>query len=272
MSCCGSIDLCSNRVVWCVSGGAFSEQCTFHSANDYRVAAWTVTPVDPPCVSFDEHVSTVYLDLSGDMLGNRAITFVEHIYGNDASNQPIHESTKTDIKNWTFVDSSFAATLRWTGDGSSNRVRIRMDENALVRVQKPHNDAACDNIQIVCDTSAVGVDTLGIDSSSPDVVIASFDYAKKFNSSSQSSILVGQNTSSHVLSINDASFTASIHNMTDHSMITDTSSLREQINALISEGEFVGFSMGNTSLRCNASLSEVDISFEKVLAMYFIFF
>jgi hypothetical protein len=256
-----------DHVVWCISGDAFLERCEYYSEGDYRITPWAITPPHGPYIRMAECVMSATVNLSGDILGNHPVSYVEYIYGNDASNQPILENT-VNTQEWSFLDSSFGVTLRWDTNGEGG-MRVRMDEGALVRVEKRRNDAACDNIQIVCDASARTVDSLNITSSSADVLTASFDYSKKFNTTSE--VMIGE--INHTLSANDASFTEFVVDNSMGAVITDSSGLRSCVSTLIDIGEFVGFSLDTVNIRCSASLSlETTISFEVPLKSYFLFF
>lgn len=261
------LDPTDDHVVWCISGDAFLERCEYHSLGDYRITPWVITPPHGPYIRMAERVVSATVSLSGDTLGNHPVSYIEYIYGNDASNQPMLESTVS-TQEWSFIDSSFGATLRWNTNGEG-AMGVQMDEGALVRVEKGRNDAACDNIQIVCDASARSVDSLNITSSSADVLSASFDYSKKFNAAS--AVTIGG--INHTLAANDASFTEFVIDNSMGMVITDTSGLRSHVSTLIAIGEFAGFSLDTVNIRCSASLSlETTISFEVPLQSYFLFF
>lgn len=258
------LDPVQDHIVWCISGDAFLQRCEYHSGSDFRVTSWNITPPDGPYVRMAERLMNVLISLSGDILGNHPVTNEERFY--DASNQSI---TKNDANDWSFLDASFVATLLWGANGQS-AMNVRMDEGAMVRVKKTRNDAACDNIQIVCDASARSIDAMHLSTSSPDVLTASFDYATKFNAAGG---IVPISALTHTLVVNDESFTEYILDNSGGEVIEDVSGLRSVVSALIAEKEFVGFSLNTVNVVCKASLSlETTVSFEVPLQSYFLFF
>lgn len=261
------LDPVEDHIVWCISGDAFLERCEYHSGGDFRVTPWNMTPPHGPYIRMAERLMTVLISLSGDVLGNYRVTNEEQFY--DASNQPITTNDINDTNDWSFLDASFVATLRWDANGQS-AMNVRMDEGAMVRVEKTRNDAACDNIQIVCDASARSIDAMHLSTSSPDVLTASFDYATKFNANGG---IVPISTLTHTLVVNDESFTEYILDNSGGEVIEDVSGLRSVVSALIAEKEFVGFSLNTVNVVCKASLSlETTVSFEVPLQSYFLFF
>lgn len=240
----------ADHVSWCIDYASFRAGCDYVSLGSYRTAyglSSLVTVSGGSWLNFGSVSRTFDVSLvspedgsgGAGRIGSQTVSYERLFYGSDGSTQSEAGPTTT---TWRFADASFALCLAFSADSSGSGgvsiIDVSAESASLVRVVKPHNDAACDYV-----SSAVGLSgpslPLDLTSSSSDSVTHEFDYASWLLESPFADGLPVSLPSAPTLQIDDAVFSAAVEaNRTLD--VSDAFSLHLALDEMVEGGRLCG--------------------------------
>lgn len=282
----------NHTITWCISSNLFTENIFYSSPNQYFIDLST-NPINTNTIlhqnfyfdsiekTFDFSLinPTTYGSERGEnaKIGNYEINYLSSLYTTDSSGiiDGNHEPTNS-TTSWFFTDSSFSLSLHLQADCSNIISCVPIPKT--IQIEKPHNDAACDNIQIkmnnISDISESFFNIYGLTGASPDIVSATLNVSSLFSTLTNNRIEV--NKVNPVIDICNVVFSSAIDEIISHFdlsqiNITNTETLQSGVEELISGGYLQGL-QGNNNINFTLNTNifyvekEIDISFTPILS------